>query len=314
MIRLSCQHCTVAFAAIFDIYTEASPEGAIDLLSRGDAFAVVVSDLSMPGMDGIQFLSQIHNLSPDTVRVMLTGTAHIEDAVCAVNESNVFRFLMKPVGADALEKALMASLRQYRLVTAERELLENTLNGAIRVMVDILSLSSPVTFNRATRVTEYVNHIATQLMVPDTWQFELAALLSQIGCIMISPKIMAKVSAGKELTGAEHRTFAAHPTAAKNLLMNIPRLDSIAQMIAGQLQPYSTAADEDVFQQSTVVKLGASMLRVALDYDAMLMNGISPSYAISALRDRPGEYDPSVVSALEDSRQSPPQICSSTAA
>ena len=291
----------------FDILTETSPRGAIDLLSKGEDFAVVVSDLTMPLMGGIQFLSRVCDISPDTVRVMLTGTAQMEDAVAAVNESKIFRFLLKPVNGDILEKALLASLRQYHLITAERELLENTLNGAIRVMVDILSLSSPVTFSRASRVTEYVNHIATQLLVPDTWQFELAALLSQIGCIMLPSAIIGKINSGEELTEAERQAFASHPNTAKNLLMNVPRLDSIAQMIGGQLQPFKKLADSDTCQQSSAVKLGASMLRVALDYDDMLTRGISSANAMAALKDKPEEYDPSVVSALEYAVGAPAQ-------
>ena len=91
---------------------------------RQQCFAVVVSDMRMPGTDGVQLLAKIKNEWPETIRIMLTGNADIETAVNAVNNGNIFRFLTKPCGHDLLAKTLTAALLQYRLVTAEKELLE----------------------------------------------------------------------------------------------------------------------------------------------------------------------------------------------
>src|ERR1700691_3098843 len=90
-------------------------------------YSVVVADMQMPGMSGIQFLQEAERLSPDSVRLMLTGNADQKTAMDAVNQGHVFRFLTKPRPAAELAGALKAGLKQYRLVTAERELLENTL-------------------------------------------------------------------------------------------------------------------------------------------------------------------------------------------
>jgi len=284
----------------FIVHTSPGGDAALPMIEQGEQYAVVVSDLSMPGMDGIQFLSKVHEISPDTVRVMLTGTADIDAAISAVNESNIFRFLTKPVAIDMLVKTLEASLTQYRLITSEKELLKNTLNGSIRVLVDMLTLFSPVTFRRATRITEYVDQIAEQLMVPNSWQFELAALLSQIGCILLPKDILEKVNTGLELTEAEKNIFASHPITAKGLLMNIPRLDSIAQMIAHQLEPYQSDHTTASPPLSASIRLGASMLKAALDYDTLVTSGLSPQEAIAAMDTRHENYDPIVLSALAE--------------
>ncbi|PYX95051.1 MAG: hypothetical protein DMG71_10630, partial [Acidobacteria bacterium] len=97
-------------------------EGLTAIAQRGP-FAVVISDLRMPGMDGVQFLSKVRTASPDTVRMALTGYADIDSAINAVNEGSIFRFLTKPCPKETLAKAVTAGLMQYRLITAEKELL-----------------------------------------------------------------------------------------------------------------------------------------------------------------------------------------------
>lgn len=280
----------------FNVLTAEGAEPALELIRKREEFAVVVSDLRMPGMDGIQFLSRVHEYAPDTVRVMLTGHADIEAAIAAVNESNIFRFLTKPANQETLVKVLDASIQQYRLITAERELLQNTLNGSVRVLVDILSFASTAMFDRASRTSERVHRIATQLMVPNVWQFELAALLSQIGCILLPPSILTKLQDGTPLTEEEQSIFATHPETARDLLMRVPRMESIAQMIAGQLEPFKWGATP----QQGAVRLGASMLKVALDYDARLKQGMTHMEAIAYLQSKPEDYDPLIVNTLAE--------------
>jgi hypothetical protein len=121
---------------------------------------VVVSDLQMPGMDGITLLSSLRKVSPDTVRVLLTGHADVDAAIAAVNEGNIFRFLRKPCPPGALLRALEASVEQYRLITAERVLLEQTLRGSLKTLTDILAFVNPVAFGRAIRSRKIVGEFA----------------------------------------------------------------------------------------------------------------------------------------------------------
>jgi len=87
-----------------------SGEQALVMMSGSSPYAVVVSDMRMPGMDGVQFLSRVREISPQTVRVMLTGNADIQTAMTAVNEGHIFRFLTKPCDPPVLKKALTACI------------------------------------------------------------------------------------------------------------------------------------------------------------------------------------------------------------
>jgi len=94
----------------FDLHTARGPEEGLALVDGDDSFAVVVSDFSMPGMDGVAFLSEVKKRSPESVRIMLTGFANAANAINAVNEGNIFRFLAKPCPPDQLALSLSAGI------------------------------------------------------------------------------------------------------------------------------------------------------------------------------------------------------------
>src|ERR1700733_14693181 len=190
--------------------------------------------MRMPEMDGTQLLRKVKQLAPDTVRIMLTGDGDIHNAVSAVNEGSIFRFLTKPCNRDTLVKALSAGLLQHRLITAEKDLLENTLQGSIQVLTEVLSLVNPAAFGRALRVRRYIHHVATKMAMASPWRFEVAAMMSQLGCVTLHPETIEAVYAGRKLPPDEQKRFDAHPGVARDLLSKIPRMEPIAWMIAHQ--------------------------------------------------------------------------------
>jgi FixJ family two-component response regulator len=283
----------------FEIDTaNGAEEGLLTLRNRGP-HAVVVSDLRMPGTDGIQFLTQVHAENPDTVRIMLSGNADVEAAIAAVNKGNIFRFLTKPVRQDVLVQTLESAIQQYHLVIAERELLQKTLNGSIKLLIDVLTLASPVAFSRSSRIARHVRRIAASMEIKDVWQFELAALLSQIGCIALPDDLLEKVNNEEELTSEERRQFNSHPAIGRRLLASIPRLESIAEMVGFQLNPDQQMDLTDISTREQIVALGASMLRAALDYDTLVIQGVSRVEIGSKLRNASHPHDPRFITALE---------------
>jgi diguanylate cyclase (GGDEF)-like protein len=100
----------------FDLTTHTSGAAGLLAIQEKGPFSVVISDMDMPGMNGVDFLAKTREVAPDTVRIMLTGKADLQVALDAVNEGNIFRFLTKPISPDVLAKSLEAGCRQYQLV------------------------------------------------------------------------------------------------------------------------------------------------------------------------------------------------------
>lgn len=128
---------TRTLRSLYNVETAVGGPQGIDAMKTRGEFAIVISDLRMPQMTGVQFLKEARSIAPSTVRVLLTGQGDMEAAIGAVNDGNIFRFLTKPCPTDVLVNALAASTEQYRLVTSERVLLEQTLRGSIEALTEI---------------------------------------------------------------------------------------------------------------------------------------------------------------------------------
>lgn len=282
----------------FDAATAEGPEAGLDKIKKDGPYVAVVSDMRMPVMDGAEFLNRVRTLAPDSIRVTLTGYADIEAAMRAVNQGRIFRFLNKPVTPDDLTLTLRACVTQYDLALHEKELLENTLAGAVRVLTEVLNLANPVAFNKGARICQYVRHIAAHLCLSDPWQFEIAAMLSELGCLTLTPDLLQASHAGETLTSENEKRFLQHPRIAHDLLVRIPRLELVAAMILQQNDPPSDPS-LSLTPASESIRRGANMLKVCLAFDR-LITGSKHLDALATLRKNPAQYDVKMVDALID--------------
>ena len=260
----------------FEVTTESNPVRALEVLRAGPAFAVVLSDMRMPEMDGAAVLAKAREIAPETSRMLLTGQSDINSAVAAVNQGQILRFLWKPCPAEALIQALELGVEQHRLVTAERELLERTVTGCVRLMSEVLSLVAPALFSRTQRIKAFVTHMVKKLALEDTWRFEVAALFSMIGCVGLSEATLEQVLARRPLDAADQKAFDDHPLMAHRLLSAIPRFEEIAAMIKLQTGgPYGAPTDD--------IERGGAMLRVAFQVERITAQGKTVADAIGLL-------------------------------
>jgi len=279
------------------------PEAGLQKVKNDGPYVVVISDMRMPVMDGAEFLSRVRTLAPDSIRVMLTGYADTEAAVRAVNEGRIFRFLNKPVTAEDLTLTLRDCVTQSDLMLREKELLEKTLAGSIRVLSEVLHLANPVAFNKGARICQYVRHIAGKLRLTDTWQYEIAAMLSELGCLTLTPDLLEAIHAGEPLTPEHEKRYSQHPRIAHDLLARIPRLELVADMILQQ-KDVPTDLSRTLSPAAESVLRGAQMLKVSLAFDSLLSTGSERQEALLALGRNPVEYNAQMVAALADFRLS----------
>ncbi|MCK9210219.1 MAG: response regulator [Ignavibacteriaceae bacterium] len=283
----------------FNVSTSSDPVEALKLFTKPETFAVVLSDFKMPRIDGNTFLSEVKKYSPDTVRIMLTGYADTNTAITAVNKGSIFRLLTKPCPNDVLIDALSDALSQYALITAEKELLQKTLKGSIKLLIDILSVFNPKAFSQASRLTNLTKNIAYRFGLNNTWEIETMVLLSKIGCVAIPSDILEKRLNGETLTPEEENLYQSHPQIGKSLLANIPRLENISNIISYQLMPFNAHSKTQGKIQADEIPIEARILKVLDDYDFYLRTGLDEKAALQKMKEKSGEYDTNILVALD---------------
>jgi response regulator RpfG family c-di-GMP phosphodiesterase len=277
---------------------ESGMEG-LELIKKNGPFAVVVSDYKMPLMNGVEFLSRVRDISPDTVRIMLTGQADMQAIIDVINQGEIFRFLTKPCPPDLLKKNIEDGIHQYRLINAEKELLGKTLSGSIKLLNDILALAKPEAFSRSLRVRHIARQIAEKMGLDTLWQIEIAAMLSQIGCITIPNSILSKVYRNMRLLPDEILMFENHPRTGNEMLANIPRLEQVAEIVLYQDKYFDGSGFPRDKISGEDIPLGARILKVALDFDKLLQSGMEMGEAIEEMKKRMRWYDYQIVQKLD---------------
>jgi FixJ family two-component response regulator len=284
----------------FDVATASCGRRALETIAATGPFAVVVSGFRMPEMDGVQFLSEVARRSPDSARIMLTGRADVKATIASINQARVLRFLVKPCSPEALATSLRDGVEHHRLVQAERELLERTLRQTVQVLIEVLGLVDPDAYSASAKLRDLIAGLCRRLGLADTWRFELAAMLSQLGTIALPPAPVARFRTGEQLGAADMRLIEGHPQSAYNLLVRIPRLELVARMVLAQERPpMSRPLRHDRPDDDDLVAMGAHLLNVAIDY-RRLRTRATGSEAIATMRGRGGPpFRQSLLDALE---------------
>lgn len=273
----------------FDIATAPGGRVALERLASEEPFAIVVSDYRMPEMNGVELLNEVRRTVPNTVRMMLTGQADMAATMAAINESDVFRFLAKPCEPERLAAALTAGVEQFRLVEAERELLEHTLRKTVEALVDVLGLVDQATHRESMHLRDRVAALCRTLGLDNTWEFEVAAMLSQLGVIALPADAVDRYRRGVTLAPGDRVMMDQHPHSAYNLLVKIPRLERISRMVLAQLRPPgSRPLDPEAPDDDDMVAMGAHLLDVAVSYERLTARGATAAAAVAQMRQRPG--------------------------
>lgn len=285
----------------FDVETAVGAAKGLFALRQPEPFEVIVSDFLMPGINGAEFLAAARKVAPDTTRMLLTGHTDLEDAAKTVNQGQVFRMLLKPVDPETMSAALRDCVAQHRLVVAERELLERTLNGSVMALNDVLSLSNPDAFGKANRLSRRAAQIldAYPDEVEDRWAAELAVMLSQIGIVSLPPVVAEKLALGAELTRAEQAMADDLPEVAVHIISPIPRLENVAEAIRYSRKNFDGSGAPLDHVEGERIPFGGRLIHIVQDYDELISHGSSPAVAAATLGGRAGYYDPVLLEALD---------------
>ncbi|MCO5251435.1 MAG: response regulator [Candidatus Kapabacteria bacterium] len=269
---------------------------AMEILKEEADIGVIVTDYKMPDVNGINLLKMIRQIYPDPIRIMITGFADMQIAVNAVNEGSIFRFLTKPMPTPELKQIIQDALVQYNLKKNEKELLNNTLKGTLKLLIDLISLSIPQSLNIGSQARLVARKIGVKTGEIELWELEVASLLSNIGLLMLPNEIIQKKADGKELTSNEVAVYSNLPELGAKLLANIPRFEKISDAILHMNDNFGSKIDRNVANES--IPLYSRILKVSNDYIQLIQSNKTPLEAYEKMLELYYQYDPKLLELL----------------
>ncbi len=270
-----------SFRGRYDLLLAEGGEAAIEQLKSDSGIAVIVSDMQMPNVNGLKVLTEAKRLSPNTVRIMLTGNIDQQTAVDAVNLGGVFRFVNKPCEPDSLAKVIDEAIIHHDQLAAEKILLSRTLTATVGLSTELLALANPQAHGRSSRLRDMAKKLCVQLKLTDHWQLEIAAMLSQIGSLAnhrFDERLPTPFSLEWEVM------LKTQADASSQMIARIPKLERVAGIIQHQGQ--------DIFPPGfpDVDKRYAKVLRMLIEFD-LLHESESATLVISQMEKYLHRYD-----------------------
>lgn len=299
---------------------------------------LVISDMRMPEMDGAQFLEQVRQRWPDTIRILLTGYADIGSTVDAINKGEIYRYISKPwndsdllmVVHHALEsKALKREKERLEALTAAQneelkdlnanlelkvmertvelrqahDKLKNSFLTSIKVFANLIELRGPSLAGHSRRVADLARKIATvlQLSAADSQDVFLAGLLHDIGKIGLPDALLAKPV--PSFTGDELGLYRKHPAKGEQALMALAELRGAAKILRSHHERYDGQGFPEGLSALSI-PIGARILAVANDFDGLQIGTLSMRrFHVEDARKliaegRGKRYDPAVIDAF----------------
>jgi FixJ family two-component response regulator len=283
-----------SIGAEYEVLTSNSGEEALQLIESSDPIQVVVSDHRMPGLSGAQFLQTVRDKHPLMVRILLTGETDLAEAVAAMNQAALFRFLLKPGTRIVLLDTLQAAVAQYQLQVAEAELLQKTLVGSMRALSDVLAIANPIAFGNLSRIQELALGLGKHMKVPQQWALEFASVAAQLGHIALPERTVRRLYAGEKLSPEEGAQIARSAEVAEGILQRIPRLGPVVNILS------YLAADRKEGAPKSAEARAAEILRVASTFAVVESTTASRDAAVHRLQAQAGRFDPEVMKALTE--------------
>ncbi|BDU73461.1 HD domain-containing phosphohydrolase [Mesoterricola silvestris] len=292
------------FKKRYDLDIAAGGPQALRAMEEHGPYAVVVADMAMPGMNGIEFLKKAQVLAPDTIRIMFTGHPGPVTLLEAINSGQVFRFIPKPCDLEEIGRAVDAGIRQHHLIAGERDLLEATLTRGIEAMIGILEVLDPVVYLSAQTLAHRSAQVARALGAADDWSITLAALYSPLWQLSLTPQERLAWASGTRDPGPGPDPLGSAIARAANLLQPIPRLEGVAQIVRYQGKNLDGTGFPGDPVRGEAIPLGARILRALQDFNAIEQKVKSRPVAWEELRMQRGRYDPVVLAALGEAMES----------
>ncbi len=304
-----------------DSQTVGSAEEALARLAESD-FQLVISDITMPGMSGLEMLPLVKSVSPKTVVVMISGMQTVESAIGALR-LGAFDYLMKPFDLRQVEAVVKRALEHNGLIVAKQRYedhleelveqrtveldralnsLEDAYRSTLRALTSALETRDSETHGHSERVVTYSLRLGREYGLPSEKMkaLEFGSLLHDIGKIGVPDSILRKPG---KLTEEEWVKMREHPVHGQQILRGIEFLEGAARVVAQHHEKWDGSGyplglrEEDVDVCARIFAVADAF--DAITSDRVYRRGKSYQEAAQELDDWAGrQFDPKVVEAF----------------
>ena len=271
----------------------ASADDTIDSLNELKP-DLVLMDIDLEGsMDGVEAGIEIHRRFG--VPIVFTTGHDDEPTISKAVETGAFGYVCKPYSVQDLESAIEMALYRVARDRERDEILEKSVGGGIKILMEILSVVDHESFVRGQKLGVLMRDLAGALGISPTWELEVGALVSHIGHVMIPGSIIVKHRLRTPLNSVENALLTRSPEFGHELLMHVPRLEPIARMVLYQNKEFDGAGFPDDAVSGLDIPVGSRMLRVLGDYVDLETAGTLKVQALQIMNGAGGRYDPEIL-------------------
>ena len=323
----------------FEVFTTNSADELLEQISS-QAFAIIITDQRMPEVEGTKLLDIVKQVSPDTIRILLTGYTDIQAATEAINRGSVYRFLTKPWDDEMLKLTLQQAIKDYKNSRTHRqfgekikqknsdltgvnkalekqlsekiteiERLNSQLDGAfiqaVKTMAFITREHNTIIAAHAKRMSFLATQIAIHLNLPVQLinQIEFATLLHDIGESNLPLDIIQKPDYKR--VALEKTIFEKHVIYGQTILQTMPNMEEIGLIVRSHHEQFNGKGYPDRLKGEEI-PIGSRIIAVVDAYDQYINGGYTqqkrtPREAVALIVSKSGtEFDPTIIQALEN--------------
>ncbi len=294
------------FRSTYDILTATNGLEAIDVVKQyGNTISLIISDQKMPVMEGIDFFKAIRHDYPQIIKILLTGHLDTDILVAAINDCDLYQYILKPFEPEELRIAVENGIKKYSLATNNKEYyndLRELFYQTIRAISNALDTKDAYTNGHSLRVTLYSMILARELNLDEGLieEIEIAGLLHDIGKIVMPKRILCK---NGRLDDDEFLIMKSHPTKGEKIVFNIKKLQKISEWVKAHHEKWDGTGYPDALKGEEIPFVGR-LIAVADTYDAMTSTrpyrkALEHEFAISEVKRCAGtQFDPKMAEAF----------------